>query len=153
QIPGARIAGPVELTQSLEENGALGSFEVVSALLSNRGGEIAFTQSMVTSGHAPLTPGSKAVVAAVLNQEGATLLWNSLTGPNSDVSVPLHAYYEAAVKGYNAVVNATMSVIYEHFSQVLNVQEDYTKDEIRAVVDEMVRDGALEIEVLDRSQG
>ena len=153
QVPGARIAGPVELTQSLDDNGSLGSFEVVSAVLSNRGGEIAFTQSVITSGHAPLTPGSKAVVAAVLNQEGATLLWNSLTGPTSDVSVTLHAYYEAAVKGYNAVINATMSVVYEHFSQVLNVQEDYTKDEIRSVVDEMVRDGAMQIEVLNRSQG
>lgn len=153
EVPGARIAGPVELTQSLNDNGALGSFEVVSSILSNRGGEMAFTQSMVTSGHAPLTPNSKAVVAAVLNQEGATLLWNSLTGPTSDVSVSLHAYYEAAVKGYNAVVNAAMSVVYEHFSQVLNVQEDYTKDEIRTVVDEMTRNGALQIEVLDRSEG
>src|SRR5574338_1024910 len=73
-VPQARIAGPVPLMQTME-NGeeGIGSFQVVSAVLADKekGG---FSRSLITSGKAPLTPGSKAVVAAMLNQQGATLL-------------------------------------------------------------------------------
>jgi hypothetical protein len=150
-VPGARIVGPVPLLQAGTdgENG-LGSFEVVSAVLSDRE-EGGFTRSVVTSGRAPLAPGSKAVVAARLDQQGASLLWESLSGSTSDVSIALHAYYEAAVKGYNAMVRAEMSTIYEHSSLVFNRQQGYTKRQIRDVVDELKRDGKLEIEVFDRT--
>ena len=152
EAPGARIVGPVELMQTMEDGEeGMGSFEIVSAILSE--GEGAMSQSLVSSGHAPLTPGSKAVVAALLNQEGATLLWNSLNGPTSDVSVSLHAYYEAAVKGYNAVVTAGMSTVYNHFSEIQNVQEGYNKDEIRDIVDRFMQDGDIKVEVFDRSAG
>ena len=152
--PGAKIVGPVDLLDPLEkgEEGA-GSFQIVSSVLSNQSGENPMTSSLVTSGYAPLTPGSKAVVAAMLNQEGATLLWDSFTGPTSDVSVAINAQYEAAVKAYNAVVKAEMSVVYEHYSRVLNQQQGYQKKEIRKISDELVRNGVLEVEVLDRSEG
>jgi hypothetical protein len=153
QVPGARIIGPVPLMQAVDngEEGQ-GSFQIVSALLSDRaaGG---FTRSVVTSGKAPLMPGSKAVVAAILNQQGATLLWDSFTGATSDVSVAIHAYYEAAVKGYNARIYAETSSVYDHFSQVSNYQKDYTRRQIRKVVDDLERNGTLKIEVLDRTQG
>lgn len=152
EVPGAKIVGPVELMQTMEDGEeGMGSFEIVSAILSE--GEGGMANSLVSSGFAPLTPGSKAVVAALLNQEGATLLWNSLSGPTSDVSVSLHAYYEAAVKGYNAVVTAEMSTIYKHFSEIRNEQEGYTKDEIRDIVDKFVQDGNMKVEVFDRSKG
>src|SRR4051812_1942476 len=93
KVAGARLMGPVPLMQSVKDGeDGLGSFEVVSAVLANKG-EGGFTRSLVTSGRAPLMPGSKAVVAALLKQEGATLLWNSLTSPTSDVSVAIHGYY------------------------------------------------------------
>jgi hypothetical protein len=153
QVPGARIIGPVPLMQAVDngEEGQ-GSFQIVSALLSDRaaGG---FTRSVVTSGKAPLMPGSKAVVAAILNQQGATLLWDSFTGATSDVSVAIHAYYEAAVKGYNARVYAETSSVYEHFSMLSNYQKDYTKRQVRKVVDDLQRNGVLKVEVLDRTQG
>lgn len=151
---GAKIVGPVDLLDPLDkgEEGA-GSFQIVSSILNDQSGENPMTTSLVTSGYAPLTPGSKAVVAAMLNQEGATLLWESFTGPTSDVSVAINAQYEAAVKAYNATVKAEMSVVYEHFSRVLNQQQGYQKKEIRKVSDELVRSGVLEVEVLDRSEG
>jgi hypothetical protein len=153
KVGGGKIMGPVQLMQSVKDGEeGMGSFEVVSAILSDKG-EGGFTRSVVTSGRAPLMPGSKAVVAAILKQEGATLLWNSLTSPTSDVSVAIHAYYEAAVEGYNAKIFADVSTVYNHFSMISNVQKDYTKRQVRDVVDKLQRTGTLKIEVLDRSAG
>lgn len=150
--PGAIIVGPVPLMQAFNDGQeGVGSFQVVSAILSKEGGEDKFTRTVITSGHAPLTPGSKAVVASLLTPEGATLLWNSMQGATSDVSVSIHAYYEAAVKSYNAVVQAEMSTIYEHFSRVYGVQQDYTKRQLRKIVDDLKQDGTLTIDVFDRT--
>jgi hypothetical protein len=153
QVPNGRIVGPVPLMQALD-NGeeGVGSFQVVSAILANKEkGE--FTRSVVTSGKAPLMPGSKAVVAALLNEQGATLLWDSLNGPTSDVSVAIHAYYEAAVKAYNAKVTASVETVYNHFSRIANQQQDFTKRQLRNIVDELQRTGDLKIDVLDRTAG
>jgi hypothetical protein len=151
QVPGARIAGPVPLMQATDAPDG-SSFQVVSAVLSDRekGG---FTKSVVTSGKAPLTPGSKAVVAAALNHEGATLLWDSFRGNASDVSIAIHACYEAAIEAYNARVTADVNAIYTHFSQVSQVQKDYTRRQMRNVVDDLQRNQILKVEVLDRTAG
>jgi hypothetical protein len=155
QVPNARIAGAVPLMQSTEKSekgdDGTGAFQIVSSVLRDRGDK-GFTRSLVTSGRAPLTPGSKAVVAAVLNQQGATLLWDSLTGPTSDVSVAIQAYYEAAVQGYNAKVTAEMSTVYKHFSTTSSQQKQYTKRQVRKAVDDLQRDGTLKVEVFDRSK-
>lgn len=153
--PGARIAGPVPLMQPKKDDPEIvtPSFDIVSAVLSNKEGENAMTRTVVTSGYAPLTPGSKAAVASLLNQNGATLLWNSFTGPNSDVSVSLHGYYEASVRAYNAIVTAEMNVIYSHFSQMKAKQEGYNKKQIRQVIDDLQKKGGLKVEVFDRSAG
>ena len=153
QVPGARIAGPVPLMQALEsgEEG-VGSFQIVSAILKTRD-KGPSAADVITSGRAPLTLNSRAVVAAMLNQQAATLLWDSLSSPTSDVSVAIHAYYEAAVKGYNARVTAEVEAIYTHFSRVLNQQEGYTRRHVRSVVDDLQRKGDLKVEVLDRSAG
>lgn len=155
KVPGARIAGPVPLMQPKKDDpeNVTPSFDIVSAVLSNKEGKDAMTRSVVTSGFAPLTPGSKAAVASLLNQNGATILWNSFTGPNSDVSVSIHGYYEAAVKAYNAVVTAEMNVIYSHFSQMMANQEGYNKTQIRKVVDDLSKKGGIKVDVFDRSAG
>lgn len=152
-VPNGRIVGPVPLMQALDDGEeGVGSFQVVSAILADRekGG---FTRSLVTSGKAPLMPGSRAVVAALLNEQGATLLWDSLNGSTSDVSVAIHAYYEAAVKAYNAKVTAQVDTIYNHFSRISNQQQEFTRRQLRNVVDDLQRTGDLTIEVLDRSAG
>src|SRR4029079_14868908 len=151
QVPDARLAGPVPLLEAATDNEeGQTSFQVVSGVVADKekGG---FAQSVLFSGKAPLQPGSKAVVAAVLNQQGATLLWSSLSGPTSDVSVSLHAAFEAASQPYNAKVTATVSTVYTHFSQITNKQGGYTRRQIRDIVDDLQRKGDLKIEVLDRS--
>lgn len=154
RIAGARIVGPVPMMQATEddENG-LASFKVISAILNNTEGDNPFTSSVITSGFAPLLPGSKAAIAAKLNQAGATLLWESLQGPTSDISVSIHGYYEAAVKGYNAVITAEVENVYEHFSRVYSKQEGYTKRQLRNITDELRQNQVLKIEVFDRSAG
>jgi hypothetical protein len=154
-VPGARIAGPVPLMQPKKDDpdNVMPSFALVSGVLSNKEGADAMTRSVVTSGFAPLTPGSKAAVASLLSPSGATLLWNSFTGPTSDVSVAINAYYEAAVRAYNAVVTADMSVVYEHFSQITNRQSGYSKNQVRNVIDELTKKGGIKVDVFDRSAG
>ena len=142
--PGAEIVGPVPLLQEKE-----GSFQVVSGTLSDKG----FTRTLISSGRAPLTPGSQAAIAAVLDQHGATLLWDSLKSPTSDVSVSIRAYYEAVLPSITAHVSADISTVYEHFSKVKNVQEEYTRDQIRQITDELVRTGVIKVEVTERLPG
>ncbi|MFP3869528.1 MAG: hypothetical protein ACLFVT_01430 [Syntrophobacteria bacterium] len=139
--PGARLLGPVPLRQ--EESG---SFTIISGTLSNEG----FTESILSSGRAPLTPGSKAAVAATLSPHGATLLWESLNRPTSDVSVAISAFYEAMLPSFRARVHADVSTVYTHMSKVINVQERYTRRQLRDIFDELVRTGTIEVDVLDR---
>lgn len=153
QVPGARIVGPVPLLHAAKDGEAGGgSFRIVSGILTERE-EGGFTQSVVKSDEAPLLPGSKAVVAAILTAEGATLLWNSLKSPTSDVSVSIHAYFEAAVQAYNAKVTADVSTVYKHLSEVQNRQQNYTRRQVRKVIDDLQRTGTLKIESLDRTAG
>jgi hypothetical protein len=152
---GARIAGPVPMMQPKAADGENipPSFEIVSGILSNKEGKDAFTRSVVTSVMPLLPLAQKPQWQQLLNQQGATLLWNSFTGPTSDVSVSVHGYYEAAVKGYNAIVTADMSTIYTHFSEMTAVQSGYTKRQVRNVIDDLQQKGMLKVEVFDRSAG
>lgn len=203
EVSGARLVGPVPMLQATEDGGdGVGSFEVVSSVL-REGDDGGLARTVLTSGRAPLMPGSRAVVASLLEPEGATLLWNSLTGPTSDVSVSVHAYYEAVVEGYNARVEADIGTIYTHFQDMTNVQgmpEDggdvqraggspagaaaagavgaavagpagaaigaglasrgrrsmdpgmFSRDFISTVVDSLVRNGGINVTVLDRTE-
>jgi hypothetical protein len=147
----AKVVGPVPLEQVKDGEKGLGSFQIVSSILNNTAGDKPFTQSVITSGHAPFQPGAKAAVAACLSQEGATLLWESLTGKTSDVSVTLSGNYEAYVKAYNATITAEVSTIYEHYSKLSNFQEGYTRDQLRKISDELQQNQMLKIESFDRT--
>lgn len=206
EVSGARLVGPVPLLSATEEEDGeqgVGSFRVISSVV-REGDDGGLARSLLTSGRAPLMPGSRAVVASLLEPEGATLLWNSLTGPTSDVSVSVRAYYEAAVEAYNARVDANIDMVYEHFDSLSNVQglptgeagprrsgaspggvaaaaaaggavagpggaavaagvtaasgsreQDrglFSRDFVSTVVDSLVRNGIIEIAVLDRSE-
>ena len=150
----ARIAGPVPMQQyTTDGEKGIGKFDVVSSILTDTEGEQAFTNNVLTSGFAPLLPNSKAAIAAKLNPSGATLLWESLSGPTSDVSVSVHGFYEAVVKGYNATVSGEASTIYEHYSRVSNWQQGFNREQMRRITDEMIQDQTLNVDIFDRSQG
>ena len=150
KVPGATVKGPVILrAEGDEETGA--SFKIISSTISQQGGEDSFATSIVSSGLAPVTPGSQAAVASRLNEQGATLLWESLTQPTSDISVAISASYEAALPAYRGRVYANIETVYEHLFRVLNQQNGYSKREIRKQMDEMVREGVIEVDVTDRA--
>lgn len=150
KVPGATIKGPVILRAEGEEEDSNASFKIISSTLSSKGGQDSFTSSLVSSGVAPVTPGSQAAVAARLNEHGATLLWESLAQPTSDISVAISASYEAALPAYRGKVHADLNTVYEHMFKVFNQQKDYTKTEIRKQFDELVRNGVIEVDVTDR---
>ncbi len=153
--PGARIVGPVPLLQTMKEGeqNTPAGFQIVSSILTSTGGAGAFSRKLIASGHAPLLPGSKAAISALLSPEGASLLFESLQGPTSDISVTVSGYYEAAVKGYNATVTAQCTTMYNHYSRLENVQEGYTREQIRKIIDDLVTNRTLRVDVFDRSAG
>ncbi len=139
--PDAKVSGPVPLKQESEA-----SFSIISGTLKDK----KFTTQLISSGRAPVTPGSKAAVAATLSPHGATLLWESLQKPTSDVSIALRAYYEASLPSFQAKVHAEVSTVYTHFSKLKNKQGGYDKKQVRDIVDELVRTGDIKVDVMDR---
>ncbi|MGI9543437.1 MAG: hypothetical protein ACR2MX_09270, partial [Cyclobacteriaceae bacterium] len=153
EVRGAKVVGPVPMMQAFKDGeDGVGSFQVVSSILNDTEGDNAFTQQVIASKHAPLLPNSRTAIAARLNQEGATLLWESLSGPTSDVSVSIKGYYEALVKGYNAIVTADVSTLYEHYSKVINQQEGFNKIQLLKINNELIQSQSLKVEVFDRSE-
>ena len=153
QVSGAILKGPVPLLIEKEEEGYEGpkpSFQVISSTLSGSG-EGAFQSTLVTSGVAPITPGSMAAVSALLSPEATNLLNASLTAPTSDVSVAVTAYYEAALPSYQGTVFADLNTVYEHFFSVQNRQKNFTKREMRDHVDDLSRSGIVDINVTTRA--
>jgi hypothetical protein len=152
-LPRARLVGPVPLTQTKKTGEELpNTFQIVSATLSDTG-QNRFTRSVVHSSRAPITSGSEAALAALLSPEGATLLWDSFRGTTSDVSVAVHAQFEAAVHAYDATITAEMNTVYRHFSLIGNSQKDYSRRQIREVVDSLAKNGVLKVEVNDLAPG
>jgi len=154
RVKGARIEGPIRLLETMKEGEpALGSFRIISSVLSDTLSSNPFTQNLITSGRAPFTAGSKAALAAKLNPEGSTLLWETFNGPTSDVSVAVSGYYEAIAKAYNVVVTAEMDQVYEHFSEVSKTETLFTHDEVSKAIDSLYTNGTIKIEALDRTRG
>lgn len=154
KIPGAKLRGPVPMQEAMKDGEAgVASFRLISSVLTNTTGDNPFTTNVVTSGHAPLLPGSRAAMAAHLNQQGATLLWESFRSGTSDVSVALEGYFVAAVKGYNAVIEAEMDILYQHFSELQNIQGGFSREQTRNIVDSLVQTQDIRVEVFDQSAG
>ncbi|GHA17872.1 hypothetical protein GCM10008090_29480 [Arenicella chitinivorans] len=151
KVPGAKVKGPVPLRAEGDEETGGASFSVISSTVTQNTGGDSFTSSLVSSGIAPVTPGSQAAVAARLNQHGATLLWESLRQPISDISVAINASYEAALPAYRGKVFAEIETVYEHMFKIFNSQQGYSKSEVRKQVDEMVREGVIEVDITDRA--
>ena len=154
KIPKARIKGRLPF---LPSNGTTGdfsgpTFEIISSVLSN-GGDGGFTRSLVASGNAPMTPGSKAAVAAMLDSRGATLLWKSLSsGPTSDLSIGVKAYYEAMLPAYNAVITVDMQKVYSEFNEQTKSKRFFSQKDINNKIDSFAKNGGITIDIVDRSQ-
>ena len=149
KIPNAVIMGVVPM---MENEDGTASFRIVSTIL-KPGEENPFNSSVITSGKAPFLPGSKAAIAAHLEPDGATLLWDSFQGVTSDVSVVVEGYFRAKVKAYQATVKANLELVYNHFSSFENVQSGFTRDQTTEILDSLSQEGIIDIQVADLSAG
>jgi len=154
KLPWAKIKGQLKILPNLGQDGTDSSpgFEVISAVLQN-GGEGGMTRSLVASGSAPLTPGSKAAVAAVLDPKGATLLWASLDGPTSDISVGVRGYYEAILPAFNAKIVMDSKTVHKAFSTKRFQSTPLTQSDIQRGIDSLIKSGTIKVEIVDRSKG
>jgi hypothetical protein len=151
KFPKAVLMGPVPMLT--EENGkGAASFRIVSSILKDSG-KNNFTFDVVTSGSAPLLPGSKAAIAAHLSADGATLLWESFQGVTSDVSVVVDGYFRAKVRAYRATVKADLALVYDHFSTYRNLQSGFSKTQAQHVIDSLCQSGTIKIDIADLSSG
>jgi hypothetical protein len=90
-------AGELIGVMEVEEADEKGSFQIISATLSDSG----MTKSLVKSGHAPTLPGGKVAAAANLNAHGAQLFLSTVEKSRSiaDLSVELDFAYTVMLPG------------------------------------------------------
>ena len=150
KFPSARVMGAVPMME--EEGDDAPGFRIVSTVL-NTGEGNQFTTNLISSGKAPFLPGSKAAIAAHLTPDGATLLWNSLEGPTSDVSIVVEGYFRAKLKAYKATVRANLELVYNHFSSFRNKQSRFSRDQATDILDSLCQQGVIDIDVADLSTG
>ena len=154
KLPKAKLLGRLPFLPSNGVNGDFSgpTFEIISSIVTSPdNGE--FTRSIVASGNAPMTPGSKAAVAAMLDSRGATLLWNSLTsGESSDLSVGVKAYYEAQVPAFNAIITIDMKNVYTTFINDSQKKRFFSEKNIKNRVDSVLKSGGIKIDIVDKSQ-
>jgi hypothetical protein len=154
KVPKARLKGRLSFLPSNGSNGDYSgpTFQVVSSVLSNTG-DGGLTRSILASGNAPMTPGSKAAIAANLDSRGSSLFGASLkSGETSDISIGLKAYYEAILPSYNAVITVDMEKIYSEFLDESNEKKFFSQKDIKKTLDSIANKGGIKIDIADRSQ-
>jgi hypothetical protein len=111
KFPGAELAG--EVPMEIEGDG---SFQIVSAVLSDKG----LAPSVVTSGKAPLVPGGRAAAASRLAPEGAQLLAATFEKARSitDLSIALNYTYQTLVPAVKGRIVIDWSRIEREFKQL-----------------------------------
>ncbi len=116
--PNAEVVGAVPM----EAEGPAGSFQIVSATLSDN----KLTTAIVNSGPAPLVPGGRAAAAARLSAEGAQLLAATFEKQRSvsDVSIGLNFAYTVLTPAVHAVMTIDWSQIQK---DSLRLDSDYKR--------------------------
>lgn len=113
-VKNPKVLGPATLKSDVEGE----TFRIVSGTLTND----KFTPNMVTSGKAPLLPGAKMAVAAILEKNGAQLLAATFEKARSitDVSLNLRFQYEVLTPAVDGVITVNwtqISMLYQEFTR------------------------------------
>ena len=104
--PAAKILGPASVETDSER-----SFEVKSATLNSQG------NSLITSGNAPVMPGSKVVTASKMDKYAAQLLVNSFDKAASDVSLILRFKYRTLMPAAKGKIVIDWSKLYQKYQK------------------------------------
>lgn len=115
-VTNPKLMGPASLRSDTPE-----SFRIISAVLGDKG----FTPNIVTSGRAPLLPGSKIAVASRLEKNGAQLLAATFEKNRSitDVSLDLRFRYDILTPAVNGRIVVNWSKVDEMYQEY---KRDYT---------------------------
>jgi hypothetical protein len=141
-IKSPKIVGPADLKSDVPE-----SFRIISGTLTNK----QFTPNLITTGRAPLLPGSKMAVAAVLDKNGAQLLAATFEKTRSitDVSIDLRFQYEVltpAVEGKITVRWESIDSMYQKFKRDYQHKDkdDETMPKHNSLKDDIITDSTKE---------
>ncbi|MBX2876365.1 MAG: hypothetical protein KTR30_29875 [Saprospiraceae bacterium] len=143
--PGAKLLGQLPLADKNDQ--AFAKFQIVSSILNS---EADWTAQIISSGKAPITPDDKVAIAAQLSRQGATLLWNSLQLPTSDLSVTVSAYYKALGPSFTAQIQAQKAILHQALSKA-QAERKYGlwKEEVFELVDSLQQQGVFSIQIND----
>jgi hypothetical protein len=119
KVKGAKLKGAVQLEPGAEGN----SFHVISATLTDKG----FTNTLVTSGKAPVMEGQRVAMAARLSEYGATLLERSMEQPTTDISVVFDLKYLVKLPAYDVSVKINFDTYNEMQKEYEHNREKTTK--------------------------
>jgi len=117
-----KLMGPAMLRSDTQE-----SFRIISATLSDKG----FAPSVVTTGRAPLMPGSKIAVASRLDKNGAQLLAATFEKGRSitDVSLDLHFRYDILMPAVNGKITVNWQAVQQEYRKYTRDRTHRDKDD------------------------
>jgi hypothetical protein len=142
--PEGEVIGPVPFKE--------GTFKIISATASADG---IFDAKVCGEGQAPIMPGQKGAVSIALNQEGASLLWESFKNPTTDVSVMFLLKYNGITPAYEAKLKVDWDKVYTHHDVSLTgggvVKGVKLEGEIKAIFEELRQQGAIQLDVTGES--
>ena len=131
-----KLMGPASLRSDTPE-----SFRIISAVLSDKG----FAPTIVTTGRAPLLPGSKIAVATRLEKNGAQLLAATFEKNRSitDVSLDLRFRFDVLTPAVNGRITV-------HWEKIEELYHKYTRDYKHRDVDDgtMPKNNSLKDDII-----
>ncbi len=119
-VTNPQVMGPANMKSDTEE-----SFRIISATLTNN----EFAPNLVTTGRAPILPGSKLAVASILNKNGAQLLGATFEKNRSitDVSINLRFKYDVLMPAVKGQIYVKWDQIYTYFQEI---KRDYVHSDV-----------------------
>jgi len=137
EVKNPKVVGPATLKSDVEGE----TFRIVSGTLTNE----KFTPNMVTSGKAPLLPGSKMAVAAILEKNGAQLLAATFEKARSitDVSLNLRFQYEVLTPAVDGVITVNWSEISHLYQEFQRNYAHTDKDDDTMPVSNSLKDDEI----------
>jgi hypothetical protein len=137
EVKNPKVLGPVTLKSDVEGE----TFRIVSGTLTNE----KFTPNMVTSGKAPLLPGAKMAVAAILEKNGAQLLAATFEKARSitDVSLNLRFQYEVLTPAVDGVITVNWTQISQLYQEFAREYSHTDKDDDTMPVSNSMKDDII----------
>jgi hypothetical protein len=137
EVTNPKVVGPATLKSDVDGE----TFRIVSGTLTNE----KFTPNMVTTGRAPLLPGAKMAVAAILEKNGAQLLAATFEKARSitDVSLNLRFQYEILTPAVDGLISVNWSEISHLYQQFHREYSHTDKDDDTMPVSNSLKDDEI----------